>query len=216
LEGDVLKPLFAAGIWLFAFFPSYPALCAATPVDESALQLTAEIIRQRYCAGNSKLDDIVLELRLRYRNLGSRPLILYKGSGDVYQLKISSSLADAGDGRYEVKSSRAWFSDEDAWEPSESSLNSMFVILPPRGTYETKTRARVSATREGVERRIKGSVGGGEHHLEVTTPTWRGSRDLGDSLRKKWSGRGLLWTEAVTSSPIKFVVEPKRVVADCK
>src|SRR4028118_2196207 len=128
LEGDVLKPLFAAGIWLFAFFTSYPAVCAATPVDESALQLTAEIIRQHYCAGNSKLDNIVLELRLRYRNLGSQPLILYKGSGDVYQLKISSSLADAGNGKYEVKSLRTWYPDGDTWEVSESSLNSMFVI----------------------------------------------------------------------------------------
>lgn len=61
-----------------------------------------------------------------------------------------------------------------------------------------------------------GSVGGGEHYLQITIPMWHGSRESGDSLRKKWSGRGLLWTKAVTLSPIKFVVEPKRVVADCK
>ena len=216
LEGDVLKPLFAAGIWLFAFLTSCPVACAAPPVDESALQLTAEIIRQRYCEGNSKLHNIVLELRLRYRNLGSRPLILYKGSGDVYHIKINSSLADAGNERYEVTSSRTWYPDGGAWEPSESSLDSRFVILPPKGTYETKTRARVSATREGVHSRIKGSVGGGEHYLQITIPMWHGSQESGDSLRKKWSGRGLLWTKAVTSSPIKFVVEPKRAVADCK
>lgn len=212
----MLKPLFAAGIWLFAFLTSYPVVCAATPVDESALQLTAEIIKQRYCEGNSKLDNIVLELRLRYRNLGSRPIILYKDSGDVYQMKISSNFADAGNERYEVTSSRAWHPDGHEWQLSESSLNSRFVILPPRGTYETKTRARVSATREGVQRRIRGSVGGGEHYLQITIPTWQGSRESGDSLRKKWSGRGLLWTKAVTSSPIKFVVDPKRAVTDCK
>lgn len=212
----MLKPLFAAGIWLFASFTPYPVVCAATPVDEPALQLTAEIVRQRYCERGPKLDDIILELRLRYRNLGSQPLILYKGSGDVYQIKISSGLADAGDGRYEVTSSRTWFPDGVAWELSESALNRMFVILPPKGTYETKTRARVSATREGVHRRVRGSVGGGEHQLQVTTPTWHGSRESGDSLRKKWSGRGLLWTKDVTSSPIKFVVESKRTVADCK
>lgn len=212
----MLKPLFAAGIWLFAFFTPYPVVCATTPVDEPALQLTAEIVRQRYCEGGSKLNYMVLELRLRFRNLGSQPLILYKDSGVVYQIKISSGPADAGNGRYEVTSSRTWSPVGGEWELSESSLNRMFVILPPKGIYETKTRARVSVTREGLHRRIEGSVGGGEHHLQVTTPTWHGSRESGDSLRKKWSGRGLLWTKAVTSSPIKFVVEPKRAVADCK
>ena len=162
------------------------------------------------------MDGLDLELRLRYRNVGSRPLILYKGSVYVYEIKVSSSPADAADGRYEVNASLTWYTDGGAWKVGESSLNRRFVTLSPGGTYETKTHARVFATREGVSKRIEGSVGDGEHYLQVTIPTWYGSQELADRLRQKWSGTGSLWTEAVRSQPMKFTVEPKRTVADCE
>ncbi len=212
----MLRLLLAPVVCLLAFSAPYSLVSAATPLEEPALQLTTEILRQRYCEGDSELDGLDLELRLRYRNVGSQPLILYKGSEDVYQVKVSSGPADAARGKYEVNASLTRYTDAGAWEASESSLNRMFVILRPGETYEAKTRARVFVTREGVRRKIEGSVGNGEHYLQVTIPTWHSPQELAERLRKKWGRKGFLWTTSVTSLPMAFTVEPKRTAEDCK
>ena len=214
--GGMSRLLFTSVICLSVFSATYPVTRAATPVEKAALQLTTEIVRQRYCTGDGELDGLDLELRLRYRNVGSRPLILYKGSEYIYLMKISPSLAAAAGGEYEVNAALTWYTDGGVRKMRESSLNRMFIILSPGETYGAKTHARVLVTRAGVSGRIEGSVGDGEHYLQVTIPTWHGSQASADRLRKKWSGRGFLWTKAVTSLPMKFIVEPERTAANCE
>ncbi len=185
------------------------------PKDEPALQLTAEIIRQRYCIGDAELDALDLELRLRYRNTGSQPLILYKGSDYIDAMRVYRILANGTDVVEEINATYSLYTDGSPWNISESSLSRDFVILPPRGVYETRTNARVFVTREGVSQ-TAGSVGSGEHHLQITIPTWFGSDDLANRLQRRWRRNGLLWTRAVTSSSIRFVVERQRTIADCQ
>lgn len=216
-SNNMLK-FFPAFVICLTAFPNYsPALCQAQPEKELALKLTTEFLGQRYCKGDMELDGVRLELKLRYQNMGSRQLILYRASDSVYHVNVSRSIADAAaGGRYEVNSHLSWYSDGEPRDFRESSLNKAFVILPPGGVYETKTVAGVFVTREGVVERIDGSVESGEHYIQVTIPTWYGTQGAADRSRKKWGRRGFLWTESVTSSPARFVVDRQREVVDCQ
>lgn len=182
--------------------------------DKPELRLTSEVISQRYCEGDVELDALALELKLLYENVGSQTLILYKGSDQIVQVIVSRSHEDAVAGKNELNSTLSWYTDGSERRVDESSLRKAFVILSPGDVYETKTEARVFVTREGVGQ-IVGAVGDGEHHLQVTIPTWYGSQQLADTLRKKWQRGGFLWTNSNTSFPMKFKVESRRKVTPC-
>lgn len=207
-----MTKLFLAVVMCIPFVGS-AAAHSVVREEKPELILTADIIKQSYCEGDDELDGLNLELRLRYQNAGKQRLILYKGSRYVHHVKVSSSLEDAKS-IVEVSSSITWVT-EGEWPVNESSLDSMFVILAPGETYETNTDTRVFVTRKNVRRRIAGSVSPGDHYLQVTIPTWDGSQELADSLGEKWRKRGSLWTESVTSLPMKFTVDSHRSVASC-
>lgn len=187
---------------------------AVAPVKEPTLQLTTEIIRQQYCKNDCELDGLDLELKLRFLNTWDRPIILYKGSGIVYREMISPNLKDANAGLYEYDVHKqvliAGGSKVNAY-----SLKKLFVIIPPGGIYETKTRTRIIIRREGVGN-IRGSIGNGEHCLEVKVSTAFDAKIPVDKLRETWKRSGFLWTEAVYSLPMKFNVASQRKLVKCR
>jgi hypothetical protein len=176
---------------------------------EAGLQLTTEVIRQRYCAGDADLDGVLLDLRLLYRNTGTSPLILYKGSTDIYGFLLRKTT----DGAPEVNSHLSWYSDK-PWTVDASSLRKLFVILRPNATFETHTESRVFVTRDDSQH-FQGSVQSGDHYLQVTIPTWHGSQELADAMQRKWRSNGILWRTAATSLPMKFTIAKNRTVSDC-
>jgi hypothetical protein len=212
----MLKLLPAFIVCIAAFSTHYQAPGLAQPKKEPVLKLTTEILSQRYCKGDTELDGVWLELKLRHQNVGNQQRILYRASDSVYQVKVSRNLADAAAVKYEVNSRLSWYSNGVSRNFSESALNKAFVILPPSGVHETKTIAGVFVRREGVVKRIDGSVESGEHYIQVTLPTWYDTQGAADRLRKKWERRGSLWTEPVTSSPMRFVVDKQREVLECQ
>jgi hypothetical protein len=184
-----------------------PALVGAQ--GNTDLQLTTEIIRQRYCTGDADLDGVSLKLRLLYRNAGTTPLILYKGSTDVYEVLVRKTA----DGAPELHSHLSWYSDK-AWTVDASSLRKLFVILQPNSTFETHTETRVFVTRDDSQH-FQGSVESGDHYLQVTIPTWHGSQQLADAMQRKWRPNGMLWRTAATSLPMKFTIARNRTLTDC-
>ena len=181
----------------------------AQTASDTSLELTTEIVGQRYCAGDADLDGVLLELRLVYRNTGTSPLILYKGSTDVYQI----ILRKTADGAPEVNAHLSWYSDK-PWTVNASSLRKLFVILPPNATFETHTKTRVFVTRDDSTH-FQGSVESGDHYLQVTIPTWHGSQELADAMQRKWRANGFLWHNAMTSLPMKFTIAKQRTITDC-
>jgi len=175
----------------------------------AGLELTTEVIGQRYCTGDADLDGVSLNLRLLYRNTGTSPLILYKGSSTVYEVVVRKT----SDGPFELQSQLSWYSDK-PWNVDASSLSKLFVILRPNATFETHTETRVFVTRDDSQH-FQGSVPSGEHYLQVTIPTWHGSQELADAMQRKWRSNGFLWRRAVTSAPIKFTVAKNRTVSEC-
>ena len=182
---------------------------SAQPASDTSLQLTTDIIGQRYCTGDADLDGVLLELRLVYRNTGTSPLILYKGSTDVYQIVVRKTT----DGAPEVNAHLSWYSDK-PWTVHASSLRKLFVILKPNATFETHTKTRVFVTRDDTTR-FQGAVESGDHYLQVTIPTWHGSEELADAMQRKWRANGILWQNAVTSLPMKFTIAKQRTITDC-
>jgi len=181
----------------------------AQTASDTDLQLTTEIVGQRYCTGDPDMDGVLLELRLVYRNTGTSPLILYKGSSIVYEIIVRKTA----DGAPEANAHLSWYFDK-PWKVDASSLRKMFVILPPNATFETHTRTRVFVTRNDSTH-FQGAVESGEHYLQVTIPTWPGSPELADAMQRKWRSKGILWQNAVTSLPMNFTIAKQRKITDC-
>src|ERR1044072_5724388 len=181
----------------------------AQTASDTGLQLTTELVGQRYCTGDADLDGVLLELRLVYRNTGTSPLILYKGSTDVYEIFVRKTA----DGAPEAHSQLSWYSDK-PWTVEASSLRKLFVILQPNATFETQTKTRVFVTRDDSTH-FQGAVESGEHYLQGTISTWEGSQKLADEMERKWRARGTFWSNGVTSLPMKFTIAKQRTVTDC-
>jgi hypothetical protein len=182
---------------------------SAFAFDKPELQLTKEIVSQRYCKGDAELDALDLNLKLRFENTGNQPLILYKSSDQIVQQIIQNVY-----GGNEVNSTLSWMMSGE-WKVDESSLDKLFVVLPPNKTYEMQTSARVFVTR-GVVGKIAGAVGNGEHFLQIRVAAWHGSQELADNLQQSWKQSGFLWTNSILSLPMKFKVDIKRKLSRCE
>jgi hypothetical protein len=180
----------------------------AQTAGDKGLELTTEIVRQRYCTGDADLDGVWFDLRLLYRNTGTAPVILYKGT-DVYEVVVRKTA----DGPIEVDSHISWYSDK-PWAVGASSLRKLFVVLKPNDIYEAATKAGVFVTRDD-DQHFQGSVQSGDHYLQVTIPTWHGSQELANAMQRKWRSNGTLWRHAVTSQPMKFTIAKNRTVSHC-
>ena len=86
---------------LTAPFLALTTFGAQTKPIEKALELTAEVVSQNYCAVNKDFSTLDLKLKLRFRNIGSQKLILYRGHDFFYQTKIRTAPGNASD-PYEV------------------------------------------------------------------------------------------------------------------
>ena len=185
------------------------ALLPTATTAEGKLELTTELINQDYCIGDADLDGVSLKLRLRYRNIGSTPIILHKHSTTVYEVFVRKSP----DGEIET-SAQLHYVSEGPLKVGEPSLKS-FVILKPQDSYLTETIIRVFVTRDETAH-FPGAVSAGDHYLQVTIGTGIGSSETEGVLRRKWQAYGLLWTQPVTSKPMKFTIDKNRNVLDCK
>jgi len=182
---------------------------AAASEVHAALELTTEVINQTYCIGDADLDGVRLRLRLRYRNIGDIPIILHKSSTTIFRIIVRRSPEGEieNDAQLNVYSSGPW-------KVSESSLKKTFVVLQPKASYETETVAGIFVTREDPTN-IQGAVSAGDHYLQLTISTWGGTGDAESDLRRKWESHGVLWTNRVSSKPMRFAIARKRAVRDC-
>jgi hypothetical protein len=182
--------------------------------QERDLQLTASVINQQSCMVNASTDVLQLTLHLRYTNTGSRKLILYKGHRLFYQVFISRSKEEAAARKYEIRTSHARYYDEQPEKINHPSPSSVFAILSPGASYETKQTIAVTIAREGSSK-FNTSILPGEHVLHLTASTWYESRKLAEELRERWQRIGYLWSDPVGSSFAGFVIDNRRPAVAC-
>ena len=199
-----MKTLCLAFVLLFVA----PCARAAEPDDKRPLQLTADIVGSRYCAGE-RLNILQLGVRLRYRNVGSRKLVVYRGKNLFYLTRIRGG---AGKG-YEVLVTNSRYNDAEAEELGGRKPGGAFVTLQPGGAYETELVVGVGVTRG---ERVANTIAPGVHTLQVIASSWYESRRLAEELRERWRGSGLLWIDPVAAEPLHFDAGREPAAAPCR
>ena len=189
--------------------------CAEVFGQDTALQLTTNIISQRLCRVNSSNDALQVTLQLRYTNTGRQKLILYKGNRLFYQIFISSSREEAAARRTELRMTHARYYDEQPEKIVSPTPGSVFTILSPGSSYETRQVISVPVARDGVGR-FNVSISAGEHVLHLTSSTWYESKKIAEDLRERWRGRGFLWTDPLASNSVTLVVDKTRPAVVCQ
>ena len=195
------------------------ALCVAqgargaAPAEERrpSLKLTAELVGRRWCAGE-RMHILQLSVRLRYQNDGGQKLIVYRGKNFFYQTRIRGG---AGAEQYEVVVLNSRFNDAQAEALGGRSPGGAFVTLPPGGVYETTVVIGVGVAPFGAGRGAN-AIRPGEHTLQVVASTWYESRKLGEELRARWRGAGLLWLDPVATQPLTFNAGQDAPAPDCR
>lgn len=168
--------------------------------DAQPLRFTAEVVESHQCDGEGA-HLIFFTLRLRYTNAGGRKLFVYRGKNLFYQTRVRG-LEGKG---YEVVVTNSRFNDAEAEDLGERKPGRAFVTLRPGGTFETVLKFGFPVTR-GDAVRTANMLRPGEHTLQVVTSSWYESRRLGEELRERWRGSGLLWIDPVAAPPLAFTV----------
>lgn len=205
-----MKYLFAPTLLLLMLLS-----CATSYGQERELQLTTSIINQQSCMINSGVDALSLTLQLRYTNAGNRKLLLYKGNKLFYQVFVSHSKDDAAHRKYELHTTHARYYDLQPEKIAGDSPSSVFALLSPGASYETRQTIVVPAAREGAGQ-FNVSVAPGEHVLNLIASTWYESKKLAQDLREHWKARGFLWIDSVASNSVPLVIDNKGATVPCK
>lgn len=189
--------------------------CTEVFGQDVGLQLTTNIIGQRLCMVNANGNALQLTLQLRYTNTGRQKLILYKGNRLFYQIFISSSLEAAAVRRNELRMTHARYYDEQPEKVVSPTPGSVFTILSPGASYETRQVISVPVAREG-HGLFNVSISAGEHVLHLTSSTWYESKKMAEDLRERWRTRGFLWTDPLASNSVALVVDKNSPAVACQ
>ena len=183
--------------------------------QERDLQLTISVAGQESCRATAGTDLLQLTLKLRYTNVGSQRLILYKGNRLFYQVFISRSCEDTLARKYEMYTTHSRYFDEQPEKISAPQPGGVFATLPPGASYETKQVIAVAVAREGAGR-VNIAIPAGQHVVNLVASTWYESRKLAEDLRERWRPRGFLWADPLGSNFAAFTVDNQRPAAVCQ
>jgi hypothetical protein len=206
---SMIRSLVIALFWL-----NLTATILAQPKTSKPLELTAEIVSQSYCAASQDSASLEMKLRLRFRNVGSQKLILYKGHDLFYQTRIRSAPGNPF-GPYDVWVVNSRYFDQEVEVIDQASPSKVFVTLSPGAVYAAEILIGVGVLSQNIDRGDS-AIRDGDHTLQLIASTWYQSRALAQKLRQEWQRKGLLWSDPLDSRPIHFLAQRPRVLAPCK
>jgi hypothetical protein len=155
-----------------------------------------------------------MKLKLRFQNIGSEKLILYKGHDFFYQTKIHSAPGNPS-GRYKVWVVNSRYFDQEMEAIDQKSPGKVFITLAPGAAYSIEIMIGVGVVTEKIDRGDS-AIRDGDHTLQLIASTWYQSRAMAQKLRQAWQRKGLLWSDPLDSRPIHFLAQRPRVLAPCK
>ena len=207
----VIKNLLSFAVIVLSqlFLPSTLAAQSLRP-----LQLTAEIIEQRYCSINADKITLQLKLRVRYSNLGPDRLIIYQGHDLFYQIKVRNDAA-GGAQPYEVLLLNMHYFDEEFERIDASSPGKVFEKLAPKEFFERALLTGLGVTDDDKDR-TSTTVRPGRHTVHVIVSTWYQTPQLAQKLKEQWQRKGVLWTQPLTSAPVSLVVDKPATPPPCR
>ena len=185
----------------------------ASAQSPTQVQLTAEILEQSYCSVNAEI-TLQLKIKLRYTNLSTHPVILYKGHDLFFQTKIRRDADEAGQ-TYQVHMMNMHYFDEEFERINARSPSKVFVTLGPNQSFERQLIKGVGVT-DPANVRSSTTVFPGEHTLQLIVSTWYQSPKLADELRQQWRRKGILLSQPLTSVPLRLVVDKPAAAPRCR
>src|SRR5687768_14118955 len=198
----VIKKLLSVAVILLSQIFLLSPVAAQSP---RPLQLTAEVIEQKYCSINRDNITLQLKLRVRYSNHGAERLIIYQGHDLFYQIKVRND-ASSGAQPYEVLLLNMHYFDEEFERIDASSPGKVFEKLAPKEVFERELLTGLGVT-DLDKHRSSTAVKPGRHTVHVIVSTWYQTPQLAVKLRRQWQRKGVLWTQPLTSVPVSFVIE---------
>jgi hypothetical protein len=180
----------------------------ATVSDAKAVSLRLEIepLAKRYCTGDKEGGTVHVQCVLRFMNVGSEPLLLYKGSGIARKQVAARSKEDLRVKRYALEGFiTTVYANLEVSMSLGPRPGSSFVILTPGKTFETKALIAIP-----VKWRASNLAGlmPGHYLVQIEVETWPESPELGEMLHERWKKWGSLWFEPyVTSEPLAITIE---------
>ena len=181
--------------------------------SQKQLELTTEIVEQSYCSIGQKT-SLQLRLKLRYTNLSSQRLIVYKGHDLFYQTKIRSDQ-NSGAPSSEVLLLNMRYFDEELERIDARSPGRVFVKLAPGGSFERELITGVGVANNSATLSDT-TVTPGPHTLQLIVSTWYQSPKLAEKLKQQWQREGLLWSQPLYSVPLKLSVEKPATTTPCR
>lgn len=161
------------------------------------VQLTKDLIGLPVCTEGS----LQFRLRLNFSNNGKGPIILEKSTRPVTAFLVSRNSENAMKKKYEFVVNRLIAYDETSSIPVESD----FVVLNWGESYSLE---------QTVHFYPHDSIRAGGHVLQLVVSNWH---YLASNVewRQQWNDKGYLWTDPITSVPMRFTLA-KRTLVDCR
>jgi len=179
------------------------------PREQSAnddLQLTVRITDiKSYCANEPDVHFLQLRLELTFTSSGGRILIIQKRSlASIEYWRMAETEQELGSA---VWAHLQWVaSDSGDVTDNGRTPDEEFAVLKPGRSYKVRTDLSLSC---------KQPLPGKERFMQVSAPTWSGTRQQAEKLQKKWEKIGVLWFKNVRSEPISFTLDKWTKVKKC-
>lgn len=182
-----------------------------SPGHQARLALSASIENQEYCLLPDGRTNLRLSLRLEFRNISNRKVILYEKSNFVDAMDIT----DFASGHEPLRWPRI---PVDRVIPAGNSVIPAtppedFAFLKPGKTLRTNTVVHIDLLHSKLPG--GGLVNPGKYSLAVSVVTWNGTYDAADVARQQWRRLGFLIAADVTSAPVSFSISSNPQFRDC-
>jgi hypothetical protein len=183
-----------------------------SPGHQARLALSASIENQEYCLLPDGRTNLRLSIRLEFRNISNRKVILYEKSNFVDAMDITDFASGHEPLRWpQIQIDRVIPAGNSA---IPASPGEDYAFLKPGKTLRTNTVVHIDLLHSKLPG--GGLVNPGKYSLAVSIVTWYGTYDGADAARQQWRRSGYLITGDVTSAPVSFSVSPNPQFHDCK
>jgi hypothetical protein len=181
------------------------------------LQLSAVVLDQHYCDRGHEFPQLIVTLRLSFRNASSDVVIVARDGYLVGGVDYYANRADAEARKPSTQEIDDWMFG--SVDPSQKPVvpakpGTGFVILQPGASFETETEMRLIVVQapDHVDPTV---LAAGEHFMSVGVFAYLGDSDYVSEARERWVGYGKLLTSGATSEPFSVTVEQGFKLVSC-
>lgn len=167
------------------------------------IQLSLRVVERRYCKDSEERENVELRLRLNYRNVSKRTILLPK-----YLFTTGMRVTDGKTEEFDLNNIEQLFFPETFFPESPGDA---VVALEPNQAVGMFEKINIAV---GKYEHFPFAIGPGKHRLELTvSPIW--PLQKARAARERWQAWGSLSFDRIVSQPMEFDVESNRQPAPC-